>query len=316
MRKAAALIFFAGLFSVAMCLRAAQNEADAAQQWEIAAGGKMAFDVASIKKDTSDKMGHSPTFSLDSGNAYPGNMTLFSAEFPLATFISFAYKLPPIELRAVESQLPKWATNERFDIQARAASPSTKDQMRLMMQSLLADRLQLKAHFETREAPVFALVLLHPGKTGPGLRPYADDAPCTAKPQFEKIAPALMLSVGHFPAMCYTLMALMRPANGGQLITWGSRNVSMEQIASDMPVAPTANIDRPVIDRTGLTGNFDFAMNFAGLSAVAPGGAQASDTDAPTFLEALKDQLGLKLESTTASVESMIIDHVEEPSAN
>src|SRR6185437_15290811 len=103
MRKAAALIFFAGLFSVAMCLRAAQNEADAAQQWEIAAGGKMAFDVASIKKDTSDKMGHSPTFSLDSGNAYPGNMTLFSAEFPLATFISFAYKLPPIELRAAES---------------------------------------------------------------------------------------------------------------------------------------------------------------------------------------------------------------------
>lgn len=317
-RTVVAVISFAGLISVGMVLRAAQTQAEAADtpQWQIAAGGKMTFDVASIKRDTSDKMGHSPTFSLDSGNAYPGNMTLFSAEFPLATFISFAYKLPPIELRSVESQLPKWATNERFDIQARAASPSTKDQMRLMMQSLLADRFQLKAHFETREAPVFALALLHPGKTGPQLRPYADDPPCTAKPQFEKIPPALMLSVGHFPAMCYSLMALMRPANGGQLITWGSRNVSMGQIASDMPIAPTANLDRAVIDRTDLSGTFDFVMNFAGLSAVAPGGAQASDADAPTFLEALKDQLGLRLESTTAPVESMIIDHVEEPSAN
>ena len=312
-REMRCVILFAGILCVVAA--AMRTRAQTQGDWEQAAGGKMAFDVASIKRDTSDRIGHSPSFTLDSGDGYPGDTTLFSAEFPLATFISFAYKLPPIELRAVESQLPKWATNERFDIQARAASPSTKDQMRLMMQSLLADRFQLKAHFETREAPVFALVLLHAGKTGPQLRPYADDAPCTAKPQFEKIPPALMLSVGHFPAMCYTLMALMRPANGGQLITWGSRNVSMEQIASDMAIAPTANIDRPVIDRTGLTGNFDFVMNFAGLNAVAPGSA-APDADAPTFLEALKDQLGLKLESTTAPVESMIIDHVEEPSAN
>ena len=305
------------LFSVfCLAIAAKPRPQTQSEDWEQAAGGKMAFDVASVKPDTSDKIGHSPSFALDSGDAYPGNMTLFSAEFPLATFISFAYKLPPFELRTLESQLPKWATSERFDIEARAASPSTKDQMRLMMQSLLADRFQLKAHFETKETPVFALVLVHPGRTGPDLRRYAEDPACSTKPEFGRGASGLILSVGHFPPMCYTLMGLRRPVNGAQLMTWGSRNVSMSQIANDMPIAPTANLDRPVIDRTGLSGSFDFLMNFAGPSPVTPDGAEAAEPDAPTFLEALKERLGLKLESTTAPVESMVIDHIEEPTAN
>ena len=312
------VILFLGLSGATICLEApAQTDQTETPQWEINAGGKMAFDVVSVKPDTFDKIGHSPSFALDSGDAYPGNMTLFSAEFPLATFISFAYKLPPIEFRSLESQLPKWATSGRFDIEARAASPSTKDQMRLMMQSLLADRFQLKAHFETKETPVYALVLVNPGRTGPDLRRYAEDPPCTTRPQFQRGgSPGLVLSVGHFPPMCYTLMGLQRPVNGAQAITWGSRNVSMSQIANDMPIAPTANLDRPVIDRTGLNGNFDFVMNFAGPSPVTPDGAEAAEPDAPTFLEALKEQLGLKLESTTAPVESMVIDHIEEPTPN
>jgi uncharacterized protein (TIGR03435 family) len=313
-----ALSLFLGIFGAGLRFQGLGAQTSAAQapalRWEIDAGGKMAFDVTSVKLDTSGKP-TPPNFALDNGDDYPGNTTLFSADFPLTTYIGFAYKLPPSERQALESQLPKWATTERFDIEARATAPSTKNQMRLMMQSLLADRFKLTIHLETQEKPVFALVLLKAGKTGAQLRPYADDPSCGPTPHLGQVAPGLMLTVGNFPPMCYILMGFRRYANGANLITWGSRNVSMEQIAEDMETAPTADIDRPVVDGTGLGGNFDFVMNFGQPTPVPPGSAEPQDSG-PSFLEALKDQLGLKLDSTTAAVENPVIDHIEEPSAN
>jgi bla regulator protein blaR1 len=88
---------------------------------------------------------------------------------------AFAYKLMPAE---ISTQLPKSFPMDPFDIEARAAGNPTKDQMRLMMQSLLADRFRLRVHFETRDGPVFALTLVRPGETGPKLRPHADGPAC------------------------------------------------------------------------------------------------------------------------------------------
>lgn len=287
----------------------------ATPQWEIDAGGKMAFDVASVKQNTSGK-GLALSFLLDNGDAYPGNMTLFSASFPLATFIGFAYRLPQFELQELQSQLPKWASTERFDIEARAAVPSTKDQMRLMMQSLLADRFKLGLHFETNEKPIFNLVLVSPGKMGPQLRPYASDPPCstTAAPLTPN-TPGFSMTVGSFPPTCYSLVAFMRYTNGGRQITWGSRNVSMRQIADDIDGSPRVLLGRPVVDQTGLSGNFDFVVNF-GEPSPARFDASGLEDSGPSFLEALQDQLGLKLESATGMVESVILDHIEEPSPN
>lgn len=70
------------------------------------------------------------------------------------------------------------ATTDRFDIQARAEGNPGKDQMRLMMRSLLADRFKLAIHHETRQVPAFAIVLVKPGKTGPQLQLHPNDAPC------------------------------------------------------------------------------------------------------------------------------------------
>lgn len=315
-RTPVALILFLGIFGAAVRLRIVYGQtgatASATPQWEIDAGGKMAFDVRSVKLDTSGKPTR-PNLALDNSDDYPGNTTLFSADFPLTAYIGFAYKLPPTERQALESQLPKWATTERFAIEARAAAPSTKNQMRLMMQSLLAGRFKLAIHFETQKKPVYALILVKIGKPGPQLRPYADDPPCSPTPHSGQVAPGLVLTVGNFPPMCY--MGLRGYANGANLITWGSTMVSMKQIAEDMETAPTANIARPVVDHTGLSGNFDFVMNFGQPTPVPPGGAEPEDSG-PTFLEALKDQLGLKLDSTTAAVENPVVDHIEGPSAN
>jgi hypothetical protein len=85
---------------------------------------------------------------------------------PLWIYIAFACKLPPNDeqTRAMLAHLPKWFGGF-FEIDARAKGNPSKDQMRLMMQSLLADRFKLAVHFETKEEPVYALTLVKPGKT-------------------------------------------------------------------------------------------------------------------------------------------------------
>jgi uncharacterized protein (TIGR03435 family) len=82
--------------------------------------------------------------------------------------------------------------------------------------------------------------------------------------------------------------------------------------------SPLTGVDRPILDRTGLTGKFDLIIEFAPrpkFTQPPDASSQSSDTG-PTFLEALKDQLGLKLESTTGPVDTLVIDHIEEPSPN
>lgn len=96
--------------------------------------------------------------------------------------MNFAFKLTPAQDRAIVAQFPKWANDYRYDIQARASGNPTKDQFRLMMQALLADRFKLAIHYETRQLPVFALVLDKPGKLGPQLRLHPDDSPCSIAP--------------------------------------------------------------------------------------------------------------------------------------
>jgi len=134
--------------------------------WQTAAGGTATFEVASVKP-MAYELRHTPNFPLDNRNGFvPGGR--FSAAFPLWAYITFAYKLPPAQ--QVPAGLPGWVNNwdnALYGIEARTPSSSTKDQMRLMMQALLADRFKLAVHFETREVPVFALTLIKPGQTGP-----------------------------------------------------------------------------------------------------------------------------------------------------
>src|SRR5579872_793820 len=129
--------------------------------------GRLAFDVASVKSNKSDAPPDS-NFPLNSGDFYTPNGGLFSARnFPLVTYIFFAYKLQGNQGQSLVQQLPGWVMTDRFDIQARAEGNPTKDQMRLMMRSLLAERFKFAVHTETREVPEIAFVLARPGSTGP-----------------------------------------------------------------------------------------------------------------------------------------------------
>jgi bla regulator protein blaR1 len=130
--------------------------------WQAAAGGKMAFEVASVKLDNGPF--RPPKFPLDSGSAYTATGGRFFADFPVTTCIRFAYKLSLT--REQMKAMPKWVTSDRFVVEAKAPIENpTKDQMRLMMQSLLFDRFRLSIHFETRTMPVLALRSVTAGKS-------------------------------------------------------------------------------------------------------------------------------------------------------
>jgi uncharacterized protein (TIGR03435 family) len=186
-RKLVVVILLFGFSGAGMCAVAGHAQTGATEtpvpQWEIDAGGKMAFDVASVKQNKSGlpPSGDRPytNIVLDDSDSYSPTGGLVSiTNYPVSVLIAFAYKLDFFDQQKVSAALPNWARADRFDIEARGPSNATKNQMRLMMQSLLADRFKLAAHFETHDGPIYNLVLSKPGQTGSQLRPYSDAHPC------------------------------------------------------------------------------------------------------------------------------------------
>lgn len=283
--------------------------------WQAAAGGKMAFEVASVKPTKKPRF--PPTiFPLDIGNAKTAGGR-FSAGFPLVGYVAFAYKLMPAE---ISTQLPKSFPMDPFDIEARAEGNPTKDQMRLMMQSLLADRFKLRVHFETREGPVFALTLVRPGHTGPKLRPHADGPACPDSFEMVPIPNPPRNANDPFPPVCGWTQT-MGTASGTLL---GARDITVGTFAEGTIYglgSLTGEVDKPVIDKTGLKGSYDFTLELPvgtlSFSLAPPNpGAPPADPKGTPFLNALRQQLGLKLVASKGPIRKLVIDHVEPPSGN
>jgi len=294
--------------------QAPQSSAD--PEWETAAGGKMSFEVASIRPSEPGTL--PANISMETDDRYPPTGGLFTADRTLETYINFAYKLHPTpeQREAIYGHLPKWVTTQNFAIQARAAGNVTqKDQMRLMMQSLLAERFQLAVHFEQRDEPVFALQLIHPGRLGPNIRPHAEGPPCTVPASRTGVAPSPASATpvtgsADFPFLCGQYLLMPEPHH---MIVWGSREISMARLASWIAITPPRDLGRPVVDQTGLKGKFDFTLEWKWTSDLD---GEPDAQSGPTVGEALKQQLGMKLQPTHAPVATLVIDHVEQPSSN
>jgi bla regulator protein blaR1 len=291
----------------------------------LAASGrrKDGLEVASVRPAKPDTF-TPPTFFLDLGDAKPPGGR-FSGSYPLASYILFAYKLQAFKFGEIGTQLPKWA-NDIYAIEAKADGNPTKDQMRLMMQSLLADRFKLRAHFETKEVPVLALTLVKPGKLGPRLLPHAEGPSCPDSFEMTNpftVPPSKPGDV--FPPQCGTPALFQATTDGARI---GSRNTTMGLLAQDIfgYGSQQGELDKPVVDQTGLQGRFDFILDLpAGtippipkLTDPNPPGPDKPLTDpkGTPFLNAVREQLGLKLVSTKGAIGRLIIDHVERPTEN
>lgn len=277
------------------------------------ANPRMAFEVASIRPDKSTGRPISD-FPIGPGRVYVPRGGIFRAtHIRLIQYIGFAYKLTQSEMAYLADHVPDWVTTEGFDITARVEGTPSEDQLRLMMRSLLEDRFKLAIHKQDREVPVLALVLAKPGTTGPHLLPHLSDQPC---PKTEPTAEARETVSGGFPVACHGIVILPPSAPGR--IRFGARDVTLSFIADDLSGSAVANLGRPLIDGTGLTGTFDFTLECTPeLNGPLPSDETfRPDPSGPTFREALQEQLGLKLESQKGTIEVFVIDHVEHPTGN
>ena len=282
--------------------------------WQITAGGHMSFEVASIRLAKPGTF-TPPNFALniDDTSIPPGGR--FLADFPLESYIEFAYKIMPAREQesAMLAGLPDWVKTDHFVIQAEAPGSPTKDQMRLMMQSLLAGRFKLAVHFEMRTEPVLALVIAKPGKTGSRIQPHSQGLPCDAKWTAPPDLSSPSVAPGGFLPECGNTQAIGGP---NHTVILGARNVTLEHIADYL--GSLGILGGPVADQTGLGGMYDFSLQWTLERIVPPAAGAAPEVDAagPTLLESLKDQLGLKLKSIKTPIQTLVIDHVEQPSPN
>ncbi len=275
---------------------------------------KLSFDIASVREN---KTGLPPTgdapdtnVPLGPGDVYsPTGGLLTIKNFAPIQFIAFAYRLTSSQMDELVAHAPAWITQSRYNLQARTDKTNvTKNELRLMMRSLLADRFGLVVHYEAKVTSVFAMQLVKPGTTGPRLRPHPVDG-CSRSFRNESpdaLPPAESID-GGYPTVCGGLVML--PSSTPMHYSIGARDVPITNISNALP--SWGDLGRPVVDQTGLTGNYDFALDFAPKRPDPPPGTPvAADLEEPNFLEAVRKQLGLKLESQKQAVQVLILDHI------
>jgi|SRR5580658_4184768 uncharacterized protein (TIGR03435 family) len=277
----------------------------------IAAQQTKQFDVVSIRESKSADTPYT-NFPMNPGPQYnnEGNL-LVARNIPLLQLLVFAYTHSMYQIQALRESLPDWARYTRYDVQARAEGRPTKDEMREMVRALLEERFHIKEHTETREMLVFRLAQIHPGKFGPNLSPSRkDEPPCAAFGPYAG-APVPTIS-GGLPEFCGIL--LMLPQMKDHQVQLAGRKLTMIDLARGIEATTNTRVDRPIIDGTGFDGTFDVTLHFTPEN---PDPEHADETPVGLPLaEALRDQLGLKLEPGKGPVEVVVLDHIEKPTDN
>ena len=272
-----------------------------------APGPQPVFEVASVKPNKSGE--GFIRFGMQPG----GRFTAQNA--PLRELIRFAYNVQPFQMEGG----PGWMSSDRFDVTAKAegevamVAPGQTGPIQLMMRSLLEERFKLKVHRETKEMPIYALVLARSdGRLGAQIEPSTVD--CAA--QRGRGAGAADGRGGPPPPPPGPPKPGERPPCGMFMgpASVGAGDVSLEQLAQLL----SGRVNRVVQDRTGLTGRYSFNIEFT-PDQIPPGGFQLNgapvqiNPDGPSLFTALQEQLGLKLDPQRGPVETFVIDSVEQP---
>lgn len=251
------------------------------------------FEVASIR----------PSNSADRRlliNIQPGGR--FTADnVTVKRLIEVAYDIKEFQISGGQGGIPSWTSSDLFDITAKADSPANMGQM---FQSLLADRFQLIIHRDTKEMPVYALVI---AKNGPKFKDANESDPnivdLSKRPD--------LVAGGARPR--FTII------RRGRLTAQGANMALLVSQLSNF-------LGRAVVDRTGLDGTYDLKLEwmpdenqvamFQAMGVPEGFGAPPPDWQGPSLFTALEEQLGLKLESRKGPVEMFVIERIEKPSEN
>ena len=289
---------------------------------------RLEFEVATIKP--SPPPGNGPMFFGQTGGpgtSDPGRFTTHNTA--LSDLIVQAYGVQRYQVVR-----PDWVNAERFDVTAKLPAGTTKEQFRLMLQSLLADRFGLKVHHEQKEMQEYALTV---GKNGPKMKESAvtpETEPDKAKLPPPPPGPPKIGADG-FPVLPAGRPMMVMMNGNARMQMYGE---TMEQLANRL----SGQLGKPVTDETGLKGKYDYALTYSVDAALAggpglpppppgalgggpaggaviaggpgggpPGAGGADRVTAPTLTEAVQQQLGLKLEQKKGMVDIVVVDHIE-----
>ena len=249
------------------------------------------FEVASVKRNID---GGPTTFNPQA----TGQFTVIN--FPFATLITAAYQLQPYQLQ----DAPSWTREDRYNINARL-DPQIASRLQpeghpptwaLALRNLLAERSRLTFHRETRELPIYALMVARADrKLGPNIQPAKAD--CDAL-RTESEAAARAGRPSPYPPRTETWTPCGLRTAPGRIVSGG---FGFAEFMRELSV----RVGRQVVDRTGLEGRWDFYVTFSP--------DDSPNADAPDLFTALQEQLGLKLDATRGPVNVFVIDRVERP---
>ena len=231
-------------------------------------GKASAFEVASVKPNP--ELGPPGDIPANAAKS-PGHFAM--RDKPLRYIVEWAYDLKDYQIVG-----PQWIEyDERYDVTANASGPATDDQMRPMLQTLLAERFQMTSHFEKRDLNVYALV------TGKG-EPKLKKADPNSSQGFGRSEQGRGTRFNNFPLSRLTFLL-------------------------------TRRMDRPTLDLTGIEGNFDYVVDLSGLGNKP--GSLGDDGDGRSVFQAIQEDMGLKLEPRKWPVDVLVIDFVNKvPSKN
>lgn len=255
----------------------------------------LAFDVASIRPIAA---GGRPTHGWVGVQFRPDGVE--AAFQTLPDLLCYAYGYKNLRFDGQISGLPAWAATQRYDIEAKMSPVDVAEFQKLskdeqerrrqeMMQSLLAERFHLRLHRGSKEIPVYELVVAKGGlkmqdaatDPNPPLKKGEDGKPLPGVRWLEKTS------------------------------VWQAQSVKS---LADMLSMPAAFVGRPVVDKTGLSSAYDFALDWSVYSAKAAA-SDSPTSDVPSIFTAL-GEIGLKLQPATASMETVVIDHVDPATGN
>jgi uncharacterized protein (TIGR03435 family) len=271
---------------------------------------KLTFEVASIKPAAPQTIGRMQT-SGDGGPGTPDPGRMRFTDMTLKVLIMSAYDVQSFQVSG-----PAWIDSQRFDVIATVPPRATRQDARVMLQNLLADRFKVKLHKESRETSVFELVVAKGGiKMKEAAQTETSPAEGAAGPQ---------------PGPPGNKDGLLRTPHG-QLGIQATGNGHMRMQGDAVTMSRLTDIlrtalKRPVVDKTGLTGTYDVTLDFSpegmgpGPKGPGPEADEAhrdSNDSGATIFTAIQEQLGLKLESRKGPTDLLIVDSANKmPTAN
>lgn len=246
------------------------------------------------------------------GTRDPGRITY--SGIPLMLLLTIAYDVKNFQING-----PAWLDSERFDISAKVPEGATKEQTNVMLQNLIADRFKLALHHESKEMQGFELTV---AKTGSKLKESAPEDPNAANqptaPPAGPLGPPKRDANG-FPQLGGRgLMVMMDMSPKGPVAKMTGRDQPLSELLRILG----NQLRRPLVDKTGLTAKYDFNLEYApdmaGMGPMPPaaGGGQpapagGAEESGPDLVTAIREQLGLKLDSKKLPVDMLVIDRAE-----